>query len=204
MRARAAALLRFLAAGRGAKIALAVTVAGLFAVEQVVFVLGSRASPPVARAPVHGVTLAARIEALVSAALGASDRGVRRYRLAALTPDRRHAGMRAVALTWAINGDLSLGSVSAGAQLDVYLVMQSLYSSTLPISLVSMTGTFGQRVHGHDAEVPVVAVSLDRATARRIPWSAMDAATVWRSCTGPWSVRASTAHARSRAARYTR
>lgn len=83
-------------------------------------------------------------------------------------------------LTWAINGDLSLGSVSSSAQLDIYLVLRSLYTAHVPITAVRMTGTFGERDRqGRHVEVPVMVVGMDGATAHLIDWQDMDAETVW-------------------------
>lgn len=156
----------------------------LLAAEQVVFLLGGgaggtpQAHVRVARA--GPVTLAGRIEAQVAGALGRSDRGVRRFRLTALRADPRHAGLYTVSLTWAINGDLSLGSISASAQLDVYLVMRALYTAPLPLSTVRLTGTFGDRdKRGRAVEAPVLVVGMDRAVARVVDWQNMDATEVW-------------------------
>lgn len=160
---------------------LFVAVALLLLGEQVMFLLdgGARnAHAPAVRA--HPTSLSGRIEAQVAAALGTSDRGVRRFRLVALRPDARHAGLYTVNLTWAINGDLSLGSVSAGAQAEVFLMMRNLFTAHLPISFVRMTGTFGQQdKHGHDVEVPVLAVGMARSVAQVVDWQDLDATQVW-------------------------
>lgn len=159
-------------------------VAVLLAAEQVTFLLGGGASgsrqAPARAAQAVPATLAGHIESRVAAALGPSDRGVRRFRLTALHADARQRGLYALNLTWAINGDLSLGSISAGAQLDVYLVMRALYTAALPISTVRLTGTFGDRdKHGRTVEVPVLIVGMDRAVARAVDWQNMDATEVW-------------------------
>jgi len=160
--------------------ALLLLVAVALAGEQLLFLKGSASS-----ARPHHVTAAhlsdtQRISMLVADALGASDRGVKRVQLVGTRADPTHKGARIVTLTWAINGDLSLGSVSSGAQLDVYLILQNLYTAHLPISDIRMTGTFGERdSHGHDREVPVMIVGMDAAVARVIDWQNMDATTVW-------------------------
>ncbi|MDQ2827465.1 MAG: hypothetical protein M3Y74_00220 [Chloroflexota bacterium] len=155
---------------------MAVALAG----EQLLFLKGSASSVR----PHHGTAAhlpdTQRISMLVADALGASDRGVKRVQLVGARADPTHKGARIVTLTWAINGDLSLGSVSSGAQLDVYLILQNLYTAHLPISDIRMTGTFGERgSHGHDREVPVMIVGMDAAVARVIDWQNMDATTVW-------------------------
>ena len=161
--------------------ALALVAAALIA-EQAVFFLGGSGGHKShsAAAPSPATTFSAQAAAIVGAALGPSDRGVLRFRLTAVGRDPHDRGRRMVSLTWAINGDLSLGSVSAGAQADVFLLLRGLYSSRLPISMVRLTGTFGRRgVHGDDVEVPVLIVGLNRATARLIDWQNMDAGMVW-------------------------
>lgn len=161
-----------------------IVAAMLLAAEQVAFLLGGGVGgtkqAPVRRAQAGTLTLAGRIEARVAEALGRSDRGVRRFRLTALRADPRHKGLYALSLTWAINGDLSLGSISASAQLDVYLVLRALYTAPLPLSTVRLTGTFGDRdKQGHVVEAPVVVVGMDRAVARAVDWQNMDATEVW-------------------------
>lgn len=160
--------------------ALVLVAAALLAEQAVFFLGGGGHTSHRAAAPAPATTFSARVAAIVAAALGPSDRGVRRFRLTAVSNDPRERGQRAISLTWAINGDLSLGSVSAGAQADVYLMLRGLYTSNLPISTVRLTGTFGQRgAHGGDAEVPVLVVGMARSTARLIDWQNMDASMVW-------------------------
>lgn len=158
---------------------LAVVIAA-FAGEQIVFVRSSLPWGQVrAVQPRQGMGQA-DVAALVADALGPSDRGVTRLRLVGRQTDPRHRGMYSLNLTWAINGDLSLGSVSAGAELDVYLVLRALYTAHLPLGAVRMTGTFGELERsGHHVETPVMIVGMDAATARLIDWQDMDAAMVW-------------------------
>ena len=163
--------------------ALILVAAALIAEQAVFFLGGSGAHKGHGAAPAHAThatTFSGRVASIISAALGPGDRGVRRFRLTAISTDPRVHGQRIVNLTWAINGDLSLGSVSAGAQADVYLMLRGLYTSNLPISMARLTGTFGQRgAHGGDVEVPVLVVGMSRATARLIDWQNMDADMVW-------------------------
>ena len=152
-------------------------------VEQLIFFLGdggASPTPPVSRPLAHPSTLLGQVSALVAQTLGSSDRGVRRFQITSIARAPGQPGLSAVSLTWAVNGDLSLGSVSAGAQLELYLVLRTLNSAHLPIGVITMTGTFGQRTAaGRSVEVPVLRVGLDRSIARLINWDAVDATTLW-------------------------
>jgi len=162
------------------RLALLLLVAAALAGEQLLFLKGSASSVRPHQGMAAHLSDARRVSLLIADALGPGDRGVTRVQLVGARADPVHKGARIVTLTWAINGDLSLGSVSSAAQLDVYLVLQNLYTAHLPISDVRMTGTFGERdSHGHDREVPVMTVGMDAATARVIDWQNMDATTVW-------------------------
>ena len=162
------------------RVALLVVAAALLAAEQAWFFATNEAPTRPRVASAVPTSLRGRVAALVASALGPSDRGVQRFRITGLPLAPSGHGQRSVSLTWAINGDLSLGSVSAGAQLEVYLVLRTLYSAHLPLSMVRMTGTFGQQNRrGRDVEVPVMIVGLDAATARLVDWQDMDASTVW-------------------------
>lgn len=162
------------------RVALLVVAAALLAAEQVWFFTHSEtpARPRIASSAT--ASLMGRVSALVASALGPSDRGVRRFQITSLPLAPGSHGQHSVSLSWAINGDLSLGSVSAGAQLEVFLVLRTLYTAHLPVTMVRMTGTFGQQDRrGRDVEVPVMIVGLNAATARLIDWQNMDASTVW-------------------------
>lgn len=180
---RAACMARQPARRHGRKILIASVLALALAVEQLLFFLGSGDSspmPPASKALAHPSTLLGQVSALVAQTLGPSDRGVRRFWVTSIARAPGQPGLSAVSLTWAVNGDLSIGSVSAGAQLELYLVLRTLYSAHLPIGAVTMTGTFGQRTAaGQSVEVPVLRVGLDRSIARLINWDAVDATTLW-------------------------
>jgi len=162
--------------------ALLLIVAAGFAGEQLMFLGDSASAGRTGAGPAQHLTGTERerVALLVAEALGPSDRGVARFHLAGLRADPARKGAQTLDLRWAINGDLSLGSVSSGAQLDVYLVLRTLYTARLPLSSVRMTGTFGQHDRsGRHVETPVMIVGLDAAAARLIDWQDMDASTVW-------------------------
>jgi hypothetical protein len=96
--------------------------------------------------PLHG-PLRTRISAVLTDALGPSDRGVRRYRVAALT---HRNGVR-LTVTWAINNDVSGGTVGAGAAADVYDILHDLAAANIPLKGVRLTGTYP--VGGHETVV---------------------------------------------------
>lgn len=162
------------------RVALLLIVVAAFAAEQLIFLGNNTPAGRTGAQTAQHLTGPRKIDALLAEALGPSDRGVTRFHLAGMDADPAQRGAYTLNLMWAINGDLSLGSVSAGAQLDVYLVLRKLYTARLPLRAVRMTGTFGQRgKHGHNVEVPVMIVGMDAATARLIDWQNMDASTVW-------------------------
>jgi hypothetical protein len=147
------------------------------AAEQVYFLRGSTAQSAATPVVPAGAGVPGQLRALAMNALGPSDRGARRSSLTA-TSDKRHR--YAVVMTWAINGDLSMGSVSDGAELEAYLTLRAFYSSGLPLSSVRMTGTFADRAPGGGTqEVPVLSIGLDQNVARQISWSAVDAGSLW-------------------------
>lgn len=162
------------------RVVLLILVTAAIAGEQLVFLRDSAGSAPLHAGRPQHVTTTTRLAALVSDALGPSDRGVTRFRLTGWQADPRHHGLRILNLTWSINGNLSLGSVSSGAEADVYLVLRALYTARLPLSAVRMTGTFGTRDrHGQAVETPVMVVGMDASTAALIDWQDIDASSVW-------------------------
>jgi hypothetical protein len=151
--------------------------------EQLVFLRDSGSGPSTAGTIARGKqphTTLQRIGVLVSDALGPSDRGVRRYRIISIKPDPRNRGRSLVHIEWAINGDLSLGSVSAWSQVEVYLMLRALYTAKMPLSYIQLTGTFGDRgPNGAHREVRVLDLGLDARTASLMDWATLDAVTVW-------------------------
>lgn len=93
--------------------------------------------------PRHG-PLPVRIAAALTDALGPSDRGVRRFRIAAL---RHNAGNR-LTVTWAINNDISGGTVGDGAAADAYDILHDLAAAHIPLATVQLIGTYP--IGGHE------------------------------------------------------
>jgi hypothetical protein len=158
-------------------VALVLVGQGIFLVRA----LSSEGAEYTAPAPTHG-TLAQRINAVLSAALGPSDRGVRRYRLTSIIADTAHPALRDVGITWAINDDVAAGSIGNGAQQDVYTVLRDLYTASLPLALVRLTGTYPMRQGDPVQEMVVMRLSMDWRTAQtigQVGWDTMDPETVW-------------------------
>lgn len=157
-----------------------IAVTALIVIGQIMFLVraGSGAfglSPVVS---LHG-TPVQRLNQVAAQALGPSDRAVRRYSLAA----RRDAtGRYVVNVRWAINDDLSQGTVGNGAVLDVYNLLRGLYGAGVPIQVIRLTGTFPAS-HGATArESVVLRLSMNRSEAAlvaRTGWDVLDPQTVW-------------------------
>lgn len=129
--------------------------------------------------PLHG-TGAHRLQQAVAGALGGSDRGVRRFTMSA----RRGAdGRFTVAVRWAINSDLSGGTVGNGAELDVYNLLRGIYESHVPVALVRLTGTYPRSPgHASSPETVVMRLSMNQREAgvvARTGWEVLDPQTVW-------------------------
>lgn len=153
-------------------VVLALALAG----EQVVFAaLNSSGSP--GRHVARPTTVRGKIDLALHDALGSSDRGVRRFRILSL-----HKGANGYRLTirWAINDDLSAGTVGDGAQTDVYLVFSDLFAFHIPFDRVNLVGTYPV---SHEAgETPVMRLWIDRKVASVISsygWNTLDPETVW-------------------------
>jgi len=164
------------------KLLLPLALGLILVVEQLVFLRGGNSSsastPPAARS-VSG-SLSTRVSSVVAQALGPSDRRVTRFHIDSLSPDTANPGKRVLSLTWAINGDLTMGSVSAGAQVETFLLLHNLYTSHLPLSDVRLTGTFGDHDRaGRAIEVPVLKLELSARTASALDWTALDDTTLW-------------------------
>lgn len=165
-------------------LALALVVVALVLVGQGIFLvraLGSERLDYGSSIPMHG-TLTQRVSRILAAALGPSDRGVRRFRITSVSTEPGHPSLRAVRITWAINNDLAAGSIGNGAQQDVYTVLRDLYTAYLPLGQVWLTGTFPMRTRRRTQESVVMRLSMDRSTADtigRVGWDTMDPQTVW-------------------------
>lgn len=165
-------------------VAIALVVVALVLVGQGMFLvraLGSERLDYGSSIPTHG-PLMQRMNDILAAALGPSDRSVRRFWITSISAESGHPSLRTVRITWAINNDLTAGSIGNGAQQDVYTVLRDLYTASLPLGRVWLTGTFPIRMGGRTQESVVMRLSMDRATADtigRVGWDTMDPQTVW-------------------------
>jgi hypothetical protein len=130
----------------------------------------------------HG-TLAQKLRAILSVSLGPSHRGVDRFRITKIQSDRTNPRLKVVDIRWAIDSDLSAGSVGNGAQVDVFAMLQGLFTARLPIEMVQLDGTYPMRSHtGQSVETTVMKLSMDQRTANLISrdgWENMDPQTLW-------------------------
>lgn len=92
--------------------------------------------------PQHG-PLNRRISAILTDALGPSDRGALRYHIDAVT----HRSGARLRVTWAINNDVSAGTVGNGAAADVYNILHDLGADNIPLASVYLVGTYPIRGH---------------------------------------------------------
>lgn len=126
-------------------------------------------------------SLAHRLDAVLANALGPSDRGVRRFAITAVHPAGGH--FSAVSMTWAINSDISAGTIGNGAQADVYLMLRDIYTSGLPVASVRLAGTYPlSNRRGKAQETVVMRLAMTRkeaATAAEGGWENLDAQTLW-------------------------
>jgi len=170
--ARAQGFLR----SRWGKVSVLLILAVALAGEQVVFAAlnGSGRVPRQISMP-H--TFRGKINLALHDALGSSDRGVRRFRIVSL---KKSANGYRLTVRWAINNDLSSGTVGNGAQADAYLAFSDLFALHIAFDRVDLVGTYPDSKHG--GETPVMRLWIDRSTARVISsygWSTLDPETVW-------------------------
>jgi hypothetical protein len=164
-------------------IACGAIVAALIVIGQVM-VLGRAATNGAfsqsAVVPLHG-SVAHRLTAILSTALGPSDRAVRRFRIVRLQSDRSRPRLKDVAITWALNSNLSAGTVGNGGEEDVYAMLRGIYGSNLPVARVQFTGTY-RSATANEHEQTVMRLSMGRRTAQIINgggWDTFDAETIW-------------------------
>lgn len=174
-------LVRPRVSGHGVTLTAFVLTTALIVAGQVMFVVraGRGAVGASVSAPLHG-TGPHRLRQVVASALEGSDRGVRRFTMAVA---RGSSGRYAVVVRWAINGDLSGGTVGNGAELDVYNVLRGIYEAHVPVSVVRLVGTYPMvRGAGAPRETVVMRLSMSRQEATlvaRTGWEVLDPQTVW-------------------------
>ena len=169
-------------------IALAVLVTILILAGQAIFfvdavrsgALASSVSP--SNVPIHG-SIAHRLHVATAGALGPSDRGVRRFQLTTVRPDRSNPRLVDVDLTWAINNDLSAGTIGNEAQAEVYAVIRDIFTASLPVASLSLHGTYPvSGAGGTERETVVMELSIARPVALaagQVGWDGMEPATLW-------------------------
>ncbi|MGH2444176.1 MAG: hypothetical protein ACRDFX_13555, partial [Chloroflexota bacterium] len=131
--------------------------------------------------PRHG-TLRHRLSVVLSAALGSSDRGVRRFTVTSIVPDPSNGSLRRIGITWSINNDVGAGTIGNGAAIDVYAMLRNLYSSHLSVGSVRLIGTYPMRSGSRRHEATVMRLGMNHKTATVIAgngWSTLDASAVW-------------------------
>jgi hypothetical protein len=168
--------------------ALGGALVALILIGQVIFLVNAQragllnGSGGVVIAPRTG-SLSHRLDVILNTVLGPSDRGVRRFRIDRIRSDAVHPRLRDIHLTFAINSDLSAGTVGNGAATDVYAMLRAIYTARLPIARVDLTGTYPLPDRsGRTRETTVMRLSMDRTTAEvvaRTGWDSLDAETLW-------------------------
>ncbi|HLJ69500.1 MAG TPA: hypothetical protein VKX16_19265 [Chloroflexota bacterium] len=130
----------------------------------------------------HG-SLTQRVNSVVAGALGPSDRGVPRFRVTSIKRERADRRLIDIAMTWAINNDLSAGTIGSGAAADVYTVLRDLYTANLSVGTVSLDGTYPLRKgSGPSRETVVMRLVMPRSVAAMVNaagWDSLDVQTFW-------------------------
>jgi hypothetical protein len=164
---------------RQAKIGLVVVIALGLLVEQVVFAIADAGSHQKTHSPYFPPTMVGKLDRALTNALGSSDRRVRRFRILRLTLAPGMPRYRNITVRWAINNDLSGGTLGNGAQADVYLMLSDLYTSGVRLNRVDLQGTYPET---GTSERTVMRVWMDRRTASYLTkngWGTVDAVIVW-------------------------
>jgi hypothetical protein len=164
---------------RRAKVALVVVIALGLLVEQVVFAIADAGSSQKTRQPHFPPTMMGKLDRALTNALGSSDRGVRRFRVLNVTPTPTKPRYHDVTVRWAINNDLSGGTLGNGAQADVFLMLSNLYTSGVRLDRINLVGTYPET---GKSERTVMNVWMNWRTASvlaRNGWGTLDAEIVW-------------------------
>ncbi len=168
---------------RWVKFSLAAVVIILVLAGQAMFLFESfQATQGTGPSTIHGHTFAARLDEMLRSALGPSDRNVRRFHVTAIQPDPTQKGRKRVIVTWSINNDILSGTIGNGAQFDAYAVFRAVYTSGLPVSRLTLIGTYPMRAGTRVGESVVMRLAMDRQTARtiaKVGWDSLDAQSVW-------------------------
>jgi hypothetical protein len=172
--------------GRRIKIVLASIVVALVLIGQGMVLVrslgnaGALSGYSVQPTGLQGQTLTHRLDSILGNVLGPSDRGVRRFTIVRISPVAGSRGLKAVTISWAINNDISAGSVGNGAEADVYAVLRGIYTAGLPIALVRLDGTYPTARKTRETTVMRLAMSRKVAkTIANVGWDNMDPQTLW-------------------------
>lgn len=174
---------------RNMKVGLAAIVVALVLLGQLIFLVGAirnggLLSPSGAAVEVPRTgTLTQRLNAILGQVLGPSDRGVARFRLLRVAPDPNRPSLHAIDVRWALNNDLSAGTLGNGAQVDVYAIARAVFASHLHVGLLTLEGTYplsaaGSKMH----ETVVMRLSVDQsvaATVARAGWGSLGPTSLW-------------------------
>jgi hypothetical protein len=157
-------------------------------VGQILFVLAARrsASTGGVYAQViypHESALAGLLARVLSTAVSPGDRSVPRVHITSLSRDRSQPGRKDLALSWAINTDLTFGTIGNGARVDAVALLRAIYTSGLPIASTNLSGTyFLPDAKGKSHERTVMRLSLDLPRAELITdagWDELGPDVIW-------------------------
>jgi hypothetical protein len=132
-------------------------------------------TPTIIPSPTPTVLDAACIEGLVRDALGPGNRDV--PRLTNIVVDMETSS---VAVTWAVNDNLTEGLIKDGLWLDVAEVASALTGSPYHVRYLRMLGSFSMvDVYGNTSETQVVNVAFEENTLYCANWDAIDSHNIY-------------------------
>src|SRR5579875_3644383 len=166
---------------RSIKIFLGATVFALIFLGQGIALYRAAESGATAPLPIPRTgSLQHRMSVALRSALGPSDRHVARFHIDSIRTAPGTSGRKIVTVTWAINNDLTWGTLGNGAQVDAYIILRALYDSGFPVARVNLTGTYTTHTH-HESVVMRLAMPrrVDRLLKQAGGWNEYDAGSVW-------------------------
>lgn len=132
--------------------------------------------------PGHGNTYH-RLQVTLAGALGPSDRSVHRFTVLRVLPDRANRRLADADVVWAINDDLSTGTIGNQAQAEAYAMIRNVFTANLPIASLELQGTFdvlGPNARKHESVV--MKLSIVRSVALAVThagWDGMEPGSLW-------------------------
>lgn len=169
-------------------IALAVVVTLLILAGQIIFLnrslrsgaFTSSVSPSMV--PITG-DITHRLQVAFAGALGPSDRGVRRFSVTHVRVDTSNQRLTDAVVVWAINDDLSEGTIGNEGQAEAYAMVRNVFTASLPVASLSLQGTFAvSGADGRKREKVVMKLSIDRSVAaaiQRVGWDGVEPGMLW-------------------------